>query len=277
LKGGKVIEEGTHKELMEKNGYYAGIFRSQLSEEELAEKEENYSGMNKKKSSLSSLKQISNHTSDIISEINQIKSEEKKDEKKVKIKRSKLWKFIKDKKLDLILGTLGGFIYGTGSPLAGLFLGYSINALSLEDTDKLKKEGLKWALLHLFLAVFSAITIFLKIWKLEGLGAVITARMRKAVFLKYLELQMGFYDIDSNSPGGLLTKLSIDTTQISPLILTIFGSVLSTSGALIAALIMGMIYDWKLSLIIFAFIPFIAMSTVLMGEYRENGRKKIKI
>ena len=161
--------------------------------------------------------------------------------------------------------------------MAGLFLGYSINALSLEDTDKLKKEGLKWALLHLFLAVFSAITIFLKIWKLEGLGAVITARMRKAVFLKYLELHMGYYDIDSNSPGGLLTKLSIDTTQISPLILTIFGSVLSTSGALIAALIMGMIYDWKLSLIIFAFIPFIAMSTVLMGEYRENGRKKIKI
>ena len=63
--------------------------------------------MNKKKSSLSSLKQIANHTSDIISEINQFKSEEKKDEKKVKIKRSKLWKFIKDKKLDLILGTLG--------------------------------------------------------------------------------------------------------------------------------------------------------------------------
>ena len=276
LKGGKVIEQGTHKELMKKNGYYAGIFRSQLSEEELAEKEENYSAMNIKKSSLSSLKNISKHSSDIISEINQFKSEEKKDEKKVEIKRSKLWKFIKDKKLDLILGTLGGFIYGTGSPLAGLFLGYSINALSLEDTDKLKKQGLIWALLHLFLAVFSAITIFLKIWKLEGLGAVITARMRKAVFLKYLELHMGYYDIDANSPGGLLTKLSIDTTQISPLILTIFGSVLSTAGALIAALIMGMIYDWKLSLIIFAFIPFIVMSTVLMGEYKENGRKKNK-
>ena len=276
LKGGKVIEQGTHIELMKKNGYYAGIFRSQLCEEEFAEKEENYSAMNIKKSSLSGLKHISNHTSDINSEINQFKSEEKKDEIKVEIKRSKLWEFIKEKKVELILGTLGGFIYGTGSPLAGLFLGYSINALSLENTDKLKKEGLKWALLHLFLAVFSAITIFLKIWKLEGLGAVITARMRKAVFLKYLQLHMGYFDIDSNSPGGLLTKLSIDTTQISPLILTIFGSVLSTAGALIASLIMGMVYDWKLSLIIFAFIPFIVMTTVLMGEYRENGREKNK-
>ena len=267
LKGGKVFEQGTHKELIEKNGYYAGIFRSQLCEKELAEKEDNYSSMN--------IKHISDIMSDIISETKEFKSEEKKDEK-VEIKRSKLWKFIKDKKLDLILGTLGGFIYGAGSPLAGLFLGYTINALSLEDTDKLKKRGLIWALLHLFLAVFSSITIFLKIWKLEGLGAVITARMRKAVFLKYLELHMGYYDIDSNSPGGLLTKLSIDTTQISPLILTIFGSIISTAGALIAALIMGMIYDWKLSLIIFAFIPFIVMSTVLMGEYRENGRKKNK-
>ena len=104
--------------------------------------------------------------------------------------------------------------------------------------------------------------------------------MRKNILQKYLELHVGYYDIDSNSPGGLLTKLSIDTTQLNSLILTIFGSIISTAGAIITALVIGFIYDWKLSLILCAFIPFIVMSTVLMGNYRENGRegnKKIRI
>jgi ABC-type multidrug transport system fused ATPase/permease subunit len=104
--------------------------------------------------------------------------------------------------------------------------------------------------------------------------------MRKKVLQKYLELHVGYFDINANSPGGLLTKLSIDTTQLSSLILSIFGAIISTSGAIITALVIGFIYDWKLSLIICCFIPFIVMFTVLMGNYRENGRegnKKIRI
>ena len=130
------------------------------------------------------------------------------------------------------------------------------------------------------IAFVGGFAIFLKIWKLEGLGSVITSRMRRNVLQKYLELHVGYYDIDSNSPGGLLTKLSIDTTQLSSLVLTIFGAIISTAGAIITALIIGFIYDWKLSLIICVFIPFIVACTFLMGNYRENGRegnKQIRI
>ena len=48
LKNAKVLEKGTHEELLKKNGYYAGLVKSQLSEEELANKEENLPLMNKK-------------------------------------------------------------------------------------------------------------------------------------------------------------------------------------------------------------------------------------
>ena len=55
----------------------------------------------------------------------------------------------------------------------------------------------------------------LKTWKLESLGGILTAKMRIQVFIKYLELHLGFFDIDYNSPGSLLTKLAIDTIKIS--------------------------------------------------------------
>jgi ABC-type multidrug transport system fused ATPase/permease subunit len=170
--------------------------------------------------------------------------------------------------------------YGAGSPISGFFLGKATNAFSLEDPHRIRKEGLKWALLFLLVAILGGLCIFLKIWKLEGLGSVISSRMRKKVLQKYLELHVGYYDIDSNSPGGLLTKLSIDTTQLSSLVLTIFGAIISTLGAIITALVIGFIFDWKLTLIILVFIPFIVTSTVLMGNYRENGRegnKQIRI
>ena len=279
LKDGKVFEQGTHQELLEMNGYYAGLVKSQMNEENFENKEENYSRLTHKSSSLiDETKKLSSHYSDIISE--SIKLEEEKKEDDVKIERGKLLDLISDHKLDLFLGTLGGFIYGSSSPIGGLFLGKVTNAFALRDRNKLKKESLLWALLHLVIAVVGGFCLFLKIWKLEELGSIITSRMRKNILQKYLEIHVGYYDIDSNSPGGLLTKLSIDTTQLNSLILTIFGSIISTAGAIITALVIGFIYDWKLSLILCAFIPFIVMSTVLMGNYRENGRegnKKIRI
>ena len=280
LKGGKVLEQGTHEELLEKNGYYAGLVKSQMSEENFEKKEENFEKMSQKKSSLlSDMKRLSSHYSDIISESIKLEKEEKKEEE-VPIERGKLLNLISDHKFDLFLGSLGGFVYGSGSPVSGLFLGKVTNAFSLEDTSRVRKEGLKWALVHLVIAFVGGFAIFLKIWKLEGLGSVITSRMRRNVLQKYLELHVGYYDIDSNSPGGLLTKLSIDTTQLSSLVLTIFGAIISTAGAIITALIIGFIYDWKLSLIICVFIPFIVACTFLMGNYRENGRegnKQIRI
>ena len=40
IKEGKVVEQGTHKQLLELNGYYAGLVRSQLAQDEIETKEE---------------------------------------------------------------------------------------------------------------------------------------------------------------------------------------------------------------------------------------------
>ena len=273
LKDGKVVEKGTHEELLEKNGYYAGMFKSQVGEENLANKEENFSRINKKKlSSENNLVEMPGHISDIINETIDKNKEDIKEEE-VEIERSKIWELVSEYKLELILGTLGGIIYGAAIPITGLILGKLINLFSSDDSHKIKKEGLKWCFVHLAIAVFIGLSAYLKLYYLEGLGALITTKMRKKVLQKYLELHVGYYDINTNTPGGLLTKLSIDTTQLSPIFLSIFGALFCTIGSLVTALIIGFCYDWKLTLIITCFIPFLILSQVLMTKYRENGRE----
>ena len=279
LKEGKVYEQGTHKELLEKKGYYADLFKSQLSEEELKNEESNYSMQRKKISSNLSEKKISNRYNELISESKQIEEKDKKEEK-IEIKRKKLLELITDQKCSIILGAIGGLIYGASSPVSGYFLGQVTNIFSLKDLSRVKSKSLKWLIFTIFLGIIASITIHLKVYYLEGLGAILASRMRKKILQKYLELHTSYFDIDANSPGGLLTKLSIDTTQLNALILSVFGSAISTIGTIITGFVISFIYDWKLPLIILVFIPFIVMNTVLTGEYRENGRevnKEIRI
>ena len=120
----------------------------------------------------------------------------------------------------------------------------------------------------------------LKDWKLESLSAVITARMRKRIIRKYLELHIGFYDLDEHTPGSLLTKLSIDTTQLSALILPIFGSLFSTAGSLLLSITLSLCYDWRLALITLCFVPFNIFFTVYKGYFRQqgsNGNKNVEV
>ena len=104
-------------------------------------------------------------------------------------------------------------------------------------------------LLFLVVAVGNGLAIFLKIWKFETIGSIITTKTRKQVIEKYLQLHLGYFDIDTNAPGALLTKLSIDTTQLNSLVLSIVGDIFQCSGVIIVGLTMGFYYDYKITLI----------------------------
>ena len=111
-------------------------------------------------------------------------------------------------------------------------------------------------------------------WKLETLGSVITCNMKKEIVRKYLSLHIAYFDIDENSPGALLTKLSIDTTQLNSIILTLVGDVLQTSGNLITGLVTGFIYDYRLTFISLGFIPFIVAAFVITKNSVLSPTKK---
>ena len=266
FKNGKIVEQGTHQELLNKNGYYAHLVKSQIG------MQDNHKQIiEKKKTKRALTRKFSQKYSNIL-ESEEIKEEKKViKEEQIEIKTREILSLLSDNKLDLVLGTIGAIIYGAGTPITGFFLGKVLIALSPQDKDIIKDDGLKWSLYHLPIAFIGGLSIFLKTWKLDCLGAIITSKMRKKVFNKYLELHLGFFDLDINSPGSLLTKLSIDTTKISTLILSVFGSIFSAGGGILVSLIIGFIYDWKLTLISTAFLPFILFFAVYKAYYRENG------
>ena len=88
-------------------------------------------------------------------------------------------------------------------------------------------------MMFLVLAFVNGLFVFIKNWKFESMGSVIATKMRKLIIDKYLKLHVGYFDIDENAPGALLTKLSIDTTQLNSLVLSVLGDAVSVGGVII--------------------------------------------
>ncbi len=79
---------------------------------------------------------------------------------------------------------------------------------------------------------------------------------RKKVFFKYLTYHIAFYDIPDHAPGALLTRLSIDTMQLSSIIFSLVGSLVQCLALAITGLAFGFSYSWQLTLITYAFGKF---------------------
>ena len=215
MKDGKIIERGKHDELLELNGSYAALVKSQLSPEEIINlnlKLKNKSGF--KDPNVTEVKDtfkdedITLSDTDLFSINDTLLKEEK--EKKIKIEKRKLWSLISDHKCDLIVGILSGLLYGITAPIAGILNAGTINALSATNQETLKKEAMKYFGIYLALGVYGALITLLRLWKLQNIGLLISVKIKKKIIEKYLELHMSYFDIDTNSPGSLSTKLSID-------------------------------------------------------------------
>ena len=276
LKDGKVCEKGTHQELLEKNGYYAGLVKSQLAQDELESKETNLDKLsNKKKSSMAEVSKMLSKQYSGSKKISLAEPEQQIEALKIKpvnVKTAKLFSLLKDNKCDIVFATLSAFCMGCLTIITSFLLAKTVIALSDPDLEVVKNDGLFYGLMFLVLSVGNGVCFFLKFWKFLSIGSVLSTKLRKAIIDKYLKLHIGFFDIDQNSPGALLTKLSIDTTQLNDIILSLLGDLVCVIGILILGLVLGFYYDWRLCLIEMCFIPFVIAAKVIVNKTLHGGR-----
>ena len=156
-------------------------------------------------------------------------------------------------------------------------MGKSITALSTGDPNQIKSDAFKFSMIYLAMGIIGGLTIFIKMLKLQILGSIISIKIKKKIIEKYLELHMSYFDIDKNSPGALSTKLSIDSSQLDSLIFDLVGGTLTCISSLVISFILGAMYNIKLTLILYLFVPFIIYGMVKKDDYKDNGRETNKL
>jgi len=267
LRDGEVLEVGTHQELLDKGGYFYGLVKSQVGQDE-EEKRNKDKDMAKKES----LKSLSQHQSKINYKDVQIAHD--KIVEKEGVSHGEMFKLLRNNKCDIIFWVIGSLFAGGITPLTGYVLARAFVCISSRHYHLIWHKSLIWCFVFLIVSFCNGFFVFLKLFKLETLGSAITCNMRKEIVEKYLSLHIAYFDIDDNAPGALLTKLSIDTTQLNSIILTLVGDVLTTTGNILTGLIIGFVYDWRLTLISLCFIPFIVGAFVIAKDSVRTLTKK---
>ena len=265
IKEGTVIEQGTHKELLAKKGYYAGLVKSQLAQDEIETKEEQE--LKNKKSSLK------RRNTDEEVQFQKKDDEIYIDQEKVKLRPCKIFEELREEKCTLFWAILGAAIIGIITPINGLFMAHAMNGLNSKYQTVRYDKGLKYSMIFLLFAFLQGVGNFLMIWKFFSIGCTLCRNYRKKILRKYLEMHISFFDITSNAPGALLTRLSIDTMQLNSLVMTIVGTTVQCGFIAVLGLILGCIYEYRLTLVMFCFVPFIVASTVIRRSINNGSNK----
>ena len=268
IKKGKIVEKGTHAQLLAKKGYYAGIIKSEMKNKYLGITKKN----KKKRKSIRKIPITYNTLKDQTMKVEL----EHNNEDTIKVENSKIFELVNDKKCALFIGILGGLLYGVIVPFTSLTLGKLTTAFALPDNDQMYKSVLKWSLILLCITFIGAFCNYCKVLNLSNIGSSLVSKIRKKLFRKYLELHMGFFDFDYNNPNGLLSILSVEIYYLRLLFTTILGAITVTLGIIITALIIGFYYDWQLTLILLCFFPIRIILSFLSGKYKIGGKRKYK-
>ena len=171
IKGGKVVEKGTHKQLLELNGYYAGLVRSQLAQDEIETKNE-----------IEIKKKSSNKRINTDEEVQFEKKEEEiyNKEDKVKFNPCRIIKEVtKEHCLILIFAIIGAGLVGCSQPFNGLIMAKAMIGLTSKYQTIRYDEGLKYGITFLLLAFIEGFSNFLMIFMFMRIGVGLARIYRK--------------------------------------------------------------------------------------------------
>ncbi|OQS02521.1 ATP-binding Cassette (ABC) Superfamily [Thraustotheca clavata] len=183
-----------------------------------------------------------------------------------------LWKLFQyANTTDKILITLGSILAlatGVAQPIQILFFGDILNAFNptkgLETNDEFQSNINKIVLKFVYLGIAVVVAAFGQVacWSIAASRQ--SKRIRHAYTAAILRQEIGWFD--KNEPMQLASRVADSTLLVQNGIGRKIGDGLNFTGMGIGSIVTAFYYGWKLSLVLVAFTPLIALSAYYMSK-----------
>ena len=280
-KGGEILEKGDHDTLMNKKGRYFTLVDKELNKEKEDDEQDNFESINSLNES-----EMTDRSSSYKENINgRIKTESKAQlaiySSKIKeasnAQQSLVTKFLKTlgpNKVYFIVGCIFSLLLGIFFPVIGTMLGAGMDKFTSDNKDEIKDQGTKYAFIFLGLAAGDTILDFIRYFCFDYLGEITSIEFKKKILSTFLRLHPGFFDIKENNPGNLVSNMTKKTDAINGVVFTIFNMLIQAGGSFLTVHVIGFIFDYRITLINFAFIPFILLTNYFVIYFNSKEQQK---
>src|SRR5438105_1923402 len=129
--------------------------------------------------------------------------------------------------------------------------------------------------LYVALISFSFLLEYLQTYLMQWAGQMVMFDLRSEIFRHLQRMHIGFYD--KNPVGRLVTRVTTDVDALNEMFTSGVVSIFEDIFVLIGILIIMLFVNWRLALITFAVLPFIAMATKLFRDRVRDSYRRIRV
>lgn len=307
---GKIIEQGTHNELLKKQGAYHSLVTAQAIatvnpdvDDTSSSEEENEVELIKKMTSHQSIpgasgsdgfeadpddkniaarlnrQATSKSVSSLAMQNRKAPAEEENYSTWTLIKL--LASFNKEEWHWMVLGLFVATLAGFGNPTMSFFFSKIIVSLSVEVTPEtipqIRSDASFWCLMYLMLGL-SVFILFAGQGTIFAFGSErMIHRVRDRAFRAMLRQDIEFFDRDENTAGALTSFLSTETTHMAGLSGATLGTILMSVSTLVACCVVALAFGWKLALVCIATMPVLLacgfLRVWMLAQFQQRSKK----
>nr|OQO27378.1 hypothetical protein B0A51_05270 [Rachicladosporium sp. CCFEE 5018] len=259
MKAGQVVEQGTHRELLARDGLYAAMVRAQ---DLGAKAEEAAEGTEEKAEAQAEVEAEAEATMGrpLTLQRTVTKAAQTDLERQAVAHLAAetlnytlircIWILLKehpDLYVWYAVTAVGGIIGGGTYPAQAIVFSRLVGVFSLKGQAATDQAAF-WALMFFVLALANLFGYFGIGWACNSIGQVITRRIRREMIERMVYNDQEFFDLPANSSGSLTSKLSSVPTSLQELMSGNLGLILNVLINIIGSSILGIVFSWRLGL-----------------------------
>ncbi|XP_062869573.1 bile salt export pump isoform X2 [Trichomycterus rosablanca] len=176
----------------------------------------------------------------------------------------------------MVIGSIGAAVNGGVNPVYSLLFSQILATFSMSDLVAQRKEIDGICLFFVLIGVISFFTQVLQGYSFSKSGEFLTRRLRRLGFHAMLGQEICWFDDRRNSPGALTTRLATDASQVQGATGSQIGMIVNSLTNIGVAIIISFYFNWKLSLVIICFLPFLALSGGFQAKMLTGFAKQDK-